>query len=599
MLLVTRLFSGLRTRLVVAFVVVMLIPVLGIGVYGYSFTHQMLSEKTLETSLNQVQLQAQHIVRSLAQAQGDALHLSELPSLTAFRRGQGGLAAVEQDFLVLLSVRPVYQNLRYIDETGRELVRVDSDGERAFVVAAEQLADRSQASYFQNIIPLRTASSYVSPFAYEGLVDGGPAVVHFALRLPPGDGLVLVDMYASAVLQNLPADSATEAWGMVDQDGKFMMFPQNFEQVSVERDDGTRQIVPELDAMLSGRAGTFETGVSVYAYHTIFPSSMMPNQFWVLYRDMPSSVLYAEIDQFYGRSVIFVGLALVTAIMLALLIARNIAAPVLDLQRKLAEFGHSGTAPQAPTVLPSGEIGALTHTFYDMAQELERKRRDARLLIERLITAQEEERKLVAYDLHDGLIQQMVGARLYLTHCRQHCPTPDVNGFKRGCDALSEAIVEGRRIIEGLRPATLDDLGLSAALAELAQSTAAAAGWTLDLDLRPLSQEPDKVVSVTVYRIAQEALNNARKHAQAKHVCFRLSNGEGISLRVQDDGVGFDTERVIREERGFGITTMRERAELLNGFCVLDSRPQQGTTVSVWIPWQLSVAAVDGAKAHG
>lgn len=594
-----KLFSGLRTRLVTAFVVVMLIPVVGIGFHGYSFTHQMLSEKALEASLNEVQLQAQHIVRSLAQAQGDALYLSELPSLTAFRRGLGTVAEVEQDFLVLLSVRPVYQNLRYIDEAGREIVRVDSDGERAFVLAAEQLSDRSQAAYVQNTIALRTASSYVSPFAYEGTVDGGPAVVHLTLRLPPGDGLVLVDMYASAILQNLPADNATEAWGMVDQDGTFMMFPQNFEQVSDTKDDGTRQIVPALEAILSGRAGTVETGVSVYAYHTIFPSSMMPDQFWVLYRDMPRSVLYAEIDQFYGQSALLVVLALVVAVLMALLIAGNFAAPVLDLQRKLAEFGHSGTAPQAPSVLPYGEIGALTHTFYDMAQELERKRRDARLLIERLIKAQEEERKLVAYDLHDGLIQQLVGARLYLTHCRQNCSMPDTTGLKRGCDALSEAIVEGRRIIEGLRPATLDDLGLSAALAELAQSMAAAAGWTLDLELQPLSQEPEKSVSVTVYRIAQEALNNVRKHAQASHVRFQLSNGSGISLRVQDDGAGFDVERVVREVRGFGITTMRERAELLNGFCVFDSILEQGTTVSVWIPWEPSIEAVNGAKAHG
>jgi signal transduction histidine kinase len=222
-----------------------------------------------------------------------------------------------------------------------------------------------------------------------------------------------------------------------------------------------------------------------------------------------------------------------------------------------------------------------------MAQELEKTRREERRLIEQLITAQEEERKLIAYDLHDGLIQQMVGARFHLTNCRARCleGTGDDESLSRTCDTLTDAIVEGRRIIQGLHPTVLDDLGLIAALQEMAQSMADTAGWDLRLSFQDLPYEPEKSVSVTLFRIAQEALNNARKHAHAGVVSMQLMNGEGISLTVHDDGSGFNADGLTSGERGMGITTMHERAHLLNGTCAIASAPEEGTTITVWVPW--------------
>ena len=159
-----------------------------------------------------------------------------------------------------------------------------------------------------------------------------------------------------------------------------------------------------------------------------------------------------------------------------------------------------------------------------------------------MINAQEEERKLVAYDLHDGLIQQLVGARLYLTNCCELCRLHEggeCKGVKSSSEALAEAIIEGRRIVEGLRPAVLDDLGLTAALVDVAQSNARASSWDLKLDVQSLPTEPDKIVGVTLFRIAQEALNNIRKHASADQVRLSVHNGVGIDMVIEDDGKGF------------------------------------------------------------
>jgi len=281
------------------------------------------------------------------------------------------------------------------------------------------------------------------------------------------------------------------------------------------------------------------------------------------------------------------------AVALALTTSYVLVNPIKQLELVAARFGRDGVTPQLPQRLTNDEVGRLTSTFYHMAYELESKRKEERRLIERLISAQEEERKLVAFDLHDGLLQQLVGARFYLGNCQEQFGNrfPEFNtSIQQGCDALTEAIVEGRRIIEGLRPAALDDLGLAAAIEEIAQSTSKAAGWSLTLDIQPLPLEPEKTVGVTLYRIAQEALNNTRKHASARHVNVSLHNGSGIFLSITDDGIGFDPLKIDpgdgpdSEGRGLGITTMRERASLIDGHCSIRSAHGQGTQVEVVVP---------------
>ena len=163
------------------------------------------------------------------------------------------------------------------------------------------------------------------------------------------------------------------------------------------------------------------------------------------------------------------------ALALALVASGRILKPLLNLERQTAAFGLGGPAPTLPARISPDEIGTLTRTFVQMSRELEHQRQQEHRLIEKLIDAQEEERKLVAYDLHDGLIQQLVGARLYLNTVYEQCADSDQSGCddaRRGCDTLTEAIIEGRRIVEGLRPAVLDDLGLTVAIEEVAQTSA-------------------------------------------------------------------------------------------------------------------------------
>ena len=574
-------FRSLRAKLLAAFLLVILAPMLATAVYGYFITGRVLSEQAIRTATQAVNLQAEHMVRSLAQAQGDALYLSRMRSFDTMRRQPENGAdrelwrdEAEQDFMVLLSVRPMYRAFRYLNAAGQEIIHVRSDGQR--VSSAAVLGDVSGEPFVQDALNAPVGAVTVSSFALE---DGSEPIVHYALRV--NNGVLLIDTLAGWILLNLPS-SAQDSWALADQDLNYLVHPDGVNGV-----DGAD--ASALQGLLGGGAGTFETETDVFFYNTIVPSASDPSRFWVLFRQTPRSVIYAGVTDFYQKATVAFAMALVLAAGVALLVAEGIAGPVRRLTWMTAAFGRGGKAPKAPPDVPADEIGELTTTFCDMALELERKRDEARMLIDRLIEAQEEERKLVAYDLHDGLIQQLVGARFYLTNWRASSP-PEMAGnessFQRGCDALSEAIVEGRRIIEGLRPSALDDLGLQEALRDLAEHTAQAAGWELSLDLKPLPEEPEKTVGVTLYRVAQEALNNARKHAGASHVSLSMANGSGISLKVRDDGVGFDLKHIEEHGHGLGITTMSERVALLKGKYEIQSTPQEGTEVSLWVPWE-------------
>ena len=160
----------------------------------------------------------------------------------------------------------------------------------------------------------------------------------------------------------------------------------------------------------------------------------------------------------------------------------------------------------------------------------------------------------------------------------------------KGCAALSEAIGDGRRIIQGLHPTILDDLGLAEAIEELVTQVSEMQEWEFTLKIQPLPHVPEKAVSVTLYRILQEALNNICKHSRACNVRVSLTNGKQLNLTVEDDGQGFNVENQNSIKQSFGITTMRERAELIGGTCTISSIMGIGTRIEVIVPYELAYA---------
>ncbi|HEX9124482.1 MAG TPA: PAS domain-containing protein [Actinomycetota bacterium] len=217
---------------------------------------------------------------------------------------------------------------------------------------------------------------------------------------------------------------------------------------------------------------------------------------------------------------------------------------------------------------------------------------ERRSLLARLEEAQEEERRRIAADLHDDSIQVISAADLQLQALLGAADDPDLRrGIGEVHETLKLAVDRLRHLLFELRPVTLDQEGLAAALRAYLEDLRFPVAWTLDVEL---TEEPPPDLGAIVFRIAQEAVTNAGKHADAGRLEVRLAGPDGgIGLRVADDGRGFDPGDPEHPTPGhIGLPTMVERAELAGGWCRVTSTPGTGTVVEAWIPFRPSAVEV-------
>jgi two-component system NarL family sensor kinase len=201
---------------------------------------------------------------------------------------------------------------------------------------------------------------------------------------------------------------------------------------------------------------------------------------------------------------------------------------------------------------------------------------------ERIVVAQETERRRLAGEIHDGISQRVVSLSFHLSAAADAVRTaPDVAAREIAeAQLLAEAALDETRFaIAGLHPPVLDDLGLAASLESLARSIPQ---LEVHAEARPCDLPPH--VATSVYRIAQEALQNVVKHAGARTARLRLlTHGDTITLEVEDDGKGFGQAR-SQNQTGYGLPGMRERAELLGGTLEVKSYSGQGTLLRLRFP---------------
>ena len=207
--------------------------------------------------------------------------------------------------------------------------------------------------------------------------------------------------------------------------------------------------------------------------------------------------------------------------------------------------------------------------------------------------SQEQERRKIAFDIHDGIAQLMVGAQHHLEafdYLWRDDASPAEDQLSRGRAKLRQAIVETRRLMTQLRPVNLETLGLIPAVQQYLNELGKDAGWEIDYHAEVAALNLSRDEETALFRILQEALTNAWKHAQTAMVRLSLhTEGEKDDLLVvyvQDWGKGFEYAHIQSDSQGIGLMGMRERARLLGGVCSIESRPGRGTTVRLRIPLQ-------------
>ncbi|UPR56976.1 cache domain-containing protein [Vibrio sp. ED004] len=203
-------------------------------------------------------------------------------------------------------------------------------------------------------------------------------------------------------------------------------------------------------------------------------------------------------------------------------------------------------------------------------------------LAHKTVMFQEDEKKHLARELHDGINQLLVSSRCHLELLGNKLQNEDLKAhLNKSQHSLMRAIEEVRHISHQLRPSSLDDIGLEAALSSLLLDFQAHSGIEVETLFSTQQGQLKSEAATTLYRVVQESLNNIEKHAQATKVrVIAQQIGNVLQLLIQDDGVGFNTYKAM-EKRGIGLRNMRERVEFIGGDFELMSEIGLGTEITV------------------
>jgi signal transduction histidine kinase len=226
-------------------------------------------------------------------------------------------------------------------------------------------------------------------------------------------------------------------------------------------------------------------------------------------------------------------------------------------------------------------------------EALRKSDKELRVLSNQLLSAEEEERKRIARELHDGIGQALSAIKFsvenaLLEHHASANPI-DLGSLEAVIPLAQKTIEEVRRIVKDLRPSILDDLGILATIRWLCREFQGVyAGVKIETTIDVEENEVPLYLKTTIYRIMQEALNNVAKHSQADFVHLQLQKTEShLNLSIQDNGRGFNLDKAMAlktSHRGFGLASMRERAELSGATFSIDTVTGKGTTIKIVWP---------------
>jgi signal transduction histidine kinase len=228
------------------------------------------------------------------------------------------------------------------------------------------------------------------------------------------------------------------------------------------------------------------------------------------------------------------------------------------------------------------------------AEEARAEKKQAHALSSRLVQVQEGERRRMARELHDEIGQTLTGLNLLLQMVNE-CPGARPGAAAEARALVAELMQKVRDLSLELRPSMLDDLGLLPALLSMFERYRKQTQMHVAFEHRGIEGRFEPEVETAAYRLVQEALTNAARHAQVGEVRVRVwSDGSALNLQVEDAGAGFDVGAVLSDPSHTGLLGMRERVAVLGGELALESLPGRGTCLTVQLPAR---AAARGAPA--
>jgi len=349
----------------------------------------------------------------------------------------------------------------------------------------------------------------------------------------------------------------------------------------------------------------------------VVPFDMAP---WGISIQEPEEDIFAPSIQlkkaFALLAIIFLG----TAFMLAVGISRGVVNPVKTLITGADRIAKGDLSMPVP-VSGSDEIGSLGQSFETMrvklaesledirnhnlelenrvierTREIRESRKKVESLLKRIISAQEEERRRIARELHDDTIQNLTAVLMNIDICKLYPEEITEEKIERIRRIILQSLEELKTTIHNLRPTILDDLGLEAAIKWLLETHLKERGLSYSSDLSGISNMVlHPVVQINIFKIVQETVMNIVRHANARNVVISAwINNKSFHTSIEDDGDGFDTGSLLlkgiyyeKDGKGLGLLGMKERASLIDARLDVCSQPGSGTIVTLDVPMKV------------
>jgi signal transduction histidine kinase len=385
---------------------------------------------------------------------------------------------------------------------------------------------------------------------------------------------------------------------IADKDGRILSYADSAGLENMEND---ALVLPEIAELSRSRQGKLLNiqGSDIRRYFVASQLQDDPNLYVAV--SLPYEQIMRQSNSvFYGTLAMLAMLTLFTATTVYFATEIAVLRTLHALTGTVRRFGAGDLTARVPAPHDYHELASLARTFNDMADSLAERHREAveseanlRALSTRLQQVQEAEAARISRELHDEIGQLLTSLKFGLSHLSKQCGN---NESDRACAERLQSSVEEmnqqiaaaiefvRRIASDLRPSVLDKLGLAAALEWQANELETRTGLIIDVKAEVLNPPPDELVSVTLFRIAQEALTNVVRHAEAGVAEVRLAGPpNAVLLEIHDDGKG-----IVAGAQGvgtsLGLTGMRERAMLIGAEFSIESTPEQGTKLRVLAP---------------
>ncbi len=548
----------------------------------------LIAAREREAALERMETEAIHLgslasrehAHQLNGARNLLRHLDDVLSCDAVPPAQ----ACPEDFPPLLSAFPQFANIGIADPSGNVICTAASIRQPAALT--------HNAAFFRAL-----TSKDVETGDYTMGFVGRP-VLHLALAMRDAGNAVCAVPFVAVELgwldqlarqANLPADYSLT---ITDREGQVLAR-------SAPTTPGQELSGSVLKAALDRpRGAVLEVGSPpTPQYFVATPMEGVPGIFVVA--GLPYARVQEATNQAFYRTLLGLIFVTILAIMAALGAAEFSVLRVLrGLTRTVRRFGAGDLSARPPLPGSHGELRELAVSFSAMADALAIRQREAeaaqerlRALSHRLQDAREAEAGRIARELHDELGQVLTGLKLELSQMRRASPVeprPAETEQRIGLmiDHIDGAIDTVRRISSELHPPVLDRLGLVDAIDWLAREYEKKSGLAIAFTPVDVKEPVDRLVATAVFRIAQEALTNVMRHAEATDVTVDLvGREETIALTIHDNGKGMDPAPA-RGPHALGILSMRERVRLLGGMWRLESGPDTGTTIAIELPWK-------------